>query len=257
MPVVRLVCRAVVVVVVAALAAPVTTLHAAHPLIGEDTGTQGRGNFELELGTQTSHAAGGARIRELDPQLSFGPLENVDLIVRPGYFWLGGQAADSAGRRRGFGATALDVKWRGVERAPWSIGTRAGFDLPTASKGLGPRQPGAHALVMLTYDEAPLLATANIAYTRAPRDADDPLQRRDQWRISAGALANVTEDVRIAGDVALAQSPRSDERRLSAVGLLGVIVRTPWHFDVDAGYQFALDRVAPSGIWLLGATLRW
>src|SRR5947209_15716981 len=123
------------------LAVSAPALRAAHPLISEDTGTQGRGKFELELGTQTTHVEGG-RVRELDPQLSYGVLDTVDAIVRPSYFWLGGPAADAAGRRHGFGATAIDVKWRAATSLPWSVGTRAGVDAPTAADGLGARQPG-------------------------------------------------------------------------------------------------------------------
>jgi hypothetical protein len=254
MPRARLPRRAAVALV--ALALHASPLHAAHPLISEDTGTQGAGKFELELGTQTSHVEG-SRVGELDPQLSYGVLDNLDAILRPSFFRLNGAAADAASRRQGFGSTALDVKWRAVERLPWSFGTRAGFDLPTASGGLGPHEPGAHALVMATYDAAPLLATANLAYTRIPRDVADELQRRDVFRVSTGALLELNEVVRLAGDVALVQAPHTDERRWSAVGLIGAIVRTPWGFDVDAGWQFPVNRPAPSSVWLLGATVRW
>ena len=41
------------------------TVHAGHPLIGEDTATQGSGGFEL------------------GPQLSYGILPQLDAILRP------------------------------------------------------------------------------------------------------------------------------------------------------------------------------
>lgn len=256
MPALRPTRRVAIPAFVAALALA-SAAHGAHPLISEDTATQGHGHIELELGTQTSHVEGAARIRELDPQLSYGARDDLDVILRPSYFRLGGAAADAAGRRSGFGATALDVKWRAAAHGSWSIGTRAGVDLPTASDGLGARQPGAHALAMATYDAAPLVATMNVAYTRLPRDATDPDQRRNVWRLSAGALLALSSTVRLAGDLALARAAETTERGWPAIAVIGLIVHTPMGFDVDAGYQLPLNRIAPSGAWLLGATLRW
>jgi len=243
---------------IAALALPfVTTLtYAAHPLISEDTGTQGTGNFELELGTGTSHVQGGDRILELDPQLSFGALDNLDLILRPSYLLLTGNAADAAGRHHGFGTTALDFKWRAPGDGPWTFGFRGCFDLPTSQGDIAAHELGDHVLAMVTYLEAPLMATANVAYTHLSHDAG-PGARRDFVRLSAGGLYNVTDVLRLAGDFAIAQSPDASERGWPAVGLVGAILTLPWGFDVDAGYQFALNRRAPSGVWLLGATLRW
>jgi len=231
-------------------------VHAAHPLISEDTGTQGSGRTELELGTTTSHVAD-ARVRELDPQLSYGALDNLDVILRPSLFWLTGSAADDAGRRHGFGTTALDVKWRAPGEGPWTFGTRGGFDLPTADAGLGAQSLGGHVLAMATYDSAPLLGTINLAYTHAARDPTVPTLRRDLVRVSAGALLGVSDAVRLAGDLALFESSDASERGWRAVGVIGAIAHLPWGFDVDAGYQFALNRRAPTGAWLLGATLRW
>jgi hypothetical protein len=234
----------------------VLVAHAAHPLISEDTGTQGSGKTELELGTATTHVAD-ARVRELDPQLSYGVLDNLDAILRPSVFWLTGSAADAAGRRHGLGSTALDVKWRAAGEGPWTFGMRGGLDLPTAQQGLGAQSVGEHVLAMATYDSEPLMGTVNLAYAHAARDPAVPLLRRDVVRASAGALLNVSEDVRLAGDLALYNSSDSTERGWLAVGVIGFIARLPWGFDVDAGYQFALNARAPTGAWLLGATVRW
>jgi hypothetical protein len=239
-----------------ALAALAFAVEAAHPLISEDTGTQGAGRTELELGTATAHVDGG-RVLELDPQLSYGALDTLDLIVRPSLFYLSGGAALAADRRQGFGTTALDVKWRAFGEAPWTFGLRGGLDLPTATVGLGPHQLGHHVLLMATYDAAPLMITTNLAYAHLPRDSEVAFVRRDLVRLSAGLLSSLSDTVRLAGDLALARAADATEHGLPAVGLLGLIVRTPVGIDVDAGYQFPLNRAAPTGVWLLGATLRW
>src|SRR4051812_15860030 len=57
-------------------------VHAAHPLATEDTGTQGEGGFEVELGWQRVREDD-VRAMEFGPQLSYGVTDNFDLIVRP------------------------------------------------------------------------------------------------------------------------------------------------------------------------------
>ena len=229
--------------------------HAAHPLISEDTGTQGTGKFELELGTETSHVQGD-RIHELDPQLSFGARDDIDLIARPTYFWLHGAAADAAGRRSGFGTTGLDFKWRAIERAPWAFGVRAGADLPTSQGGIGPHEGGGHIVAIATYEVEALMATANAAYSHLPQDVGFAA-RRDIVRFSGGALARVGDAVRIAGDLVIAQSSEALDRTWPVVGIVGFIATLPWGFDVDAGVQVPINRGAPTTQWLVGATQRW
>src|SRR5207253_1922279 len=80
-------------------------VRAAHPLISEDAFTQGAGRSELELGTATTRE-GSSRTFELDPQFSYGALQTLDVIVRPSWVALSGDAIGASGRRTGFGDTA-------------------------------------------------------------------------------------------------------------------------------------------------------
>jgi hypothetical protein len=232
-----------------------TAARAAHPLISEDSGTQGGGNFELELGTSYARDGGG-RVVELDPQLSYGVRDDVDVILRPSVFWLSGTAADDAGRRRGVGTTALDVKWRAWHGDAVSLGTRAGVDLPTASRGLGPHGVGLHAIAVATCEARGALATANLAYTRLP-DNDGDRVRQDLVRVSAAFVREAREGLRLAIETAVFQDADKTVQSWPAVVLIGAILHLPIGADVDVGYQARLNRAAPSGVWLAGLTLRW
>lgn len=70
------------------LLAVATAAHAAHPFITDDAYTQGTGKFELQLGSQyTRTDAGGVTLADFQfaPQLSYGVLDPIDLILRPTY----------------------------------------------------------------------------------------------------------------------------------------------------------------------------
>src|SRR4051794_17566714 len=104
-------------------------VHATHPLVTEDPGTQGAGNFELELGFGAFRGDPSIPGRNsiAAPQLSIGVTDDVDLIaqvVRIEQTPTGGPTII------GQGSTLLDVKWRFKETASYALGVRAGLDLP-------------------------------------------------------------------------------------------------------------------------------
>ena len=58
--------------------------HGAHPLITDDTGTQGKGKFQIEINYEFSHeSSGGLRenVHEMETVLSSGIVDTVDLVV--------------------------------------------------------------------------------------------------------------------------------------------------------------------------------
>jgi hypothetical protein len=243
-------------IVTLALAALPAAAYAAHPLTSEDTGTQGARHVELELGMSRMRADGGRTV-EVDPQLSYGVTDALDVIVRPSLFLVDGAVREAAGRSSGAGPVALDLKWRFTQAGAWSAGLRAGLDTPAIDHGLGPRQGGAHALAMVTYEQDGLLLTANAAYSRRARDdGSGSPQRRNLPRVSMAAIATASESVRLVADLAVQRSDDPDDRRWPAVLVLGTIVRVAG-VDVDLGYQARLNRAAPAGVWLAGVTLRW
>ncbi|HEX5122215.1 MAG TPA: hypothetical protein VFV97_03130, partial [Rhodanobacteraceae bacterium] len=80
---------------------------AGHPMLTEDTGTQGTGNAELELGYSWASDSGN-RSFLFQPQLSYGASPTLDVIVQPSWY-----SNDINGDSvRGAGDTNLDFKWR-------------------------------------------------------------------------------------------------------------------------------------------------
>jgi hypothetical protein len=242
-------CRYTLVATAVALALPA---YAAHPLLTEDTGTQGAGKFELEIGFADAKD-GGARASELGPQLSYGAADTLDLILRPAWLWIRGDA--TAGATQGFGDVGLDFKWRFRESGPLSFGLRAGADLPTGSddKGLGRGRVSPHAILIAAYGDEPWLLAANLAYVYDPLVGD----RRHLWGASGAAVWSATDAWRFSAEVGTVQNTIPERASWLTVARLGAIAAVTRGLDVDAGYQLRLSRAVPVRILLAGATLHW
>jgi hypothetical protein len=228
-----------------------TPAYAGHPMLSEDTGTQGKGNWELELGNEWIQSSAD-RSFLFQPQLSYGASPTLDLIVQPSWTTAEGTPG---GRVRGLGDTNLDVKWRFYGAAPWSIGIRAGLGLPTAQRGLGLPNGNVspHAILVATADLAPFAFDVNLGCSYVPGDAR---QRSDQYHFSAAATYTANERLFLVLDAAADSNPDSAPGSNQAVALLGVIYTVHPGLDVDVGYRGRLGAVGPVHQWLLGITLR-
>lgn len=233
-----------------------TALHAAHPLISEDTATQGLGKFELEIGNAWTRD-GSDRSFELGPQFSYGVLPQLDAILRP--TWLDQRSTIAGGtvHARGAGDTAADMKWRFFERDKLSLAVRAGINAPTgdADRGLGSGKPTYHGLLAASIDLAPFALHVNIGYTR---NRADPMERRDLYHASAAAVWTLDASWRVLL-LELAADTNVDNTASvrPAVARVGAIYTVKKGFDIDIGYQTRLNRAAASEVLLVGVTARW
>jgi hypothetical protein len=198
---------------------------------------------------------GEVRAFQLAPQLSWGVLETLDLILRPTWSSLRGVDAAGGGREQGIGDTTFDAKWRFVELDALSFGVRAGVDAPTGAvaRSLGAGKPSAHAQLIATLDAAPFTFDANANYTRNPL----PDQRRDLYGIALAMVWAANERTRLTAECGAATNPLAGHSTWPAVARVGAIATVTSWLDVDVGYQARLDHAAPQTVVLAGATVRW
>lgn len=227
---------------------------AAHPMLTEDPGTQGTGRFELELGQAFARGdpLQGGRGTEFGPQLSYGVLPAVDLLVRT--TWLTQTPAD-APSARGWGDSLVDLKWRFHQGESVAFAVRAGIDIPTgdAARGLSTGTVGYHAIAIAGWQFAQVNVNANAAYARVRQQG----VRGDVGAVSAAIVGPNESPWRVFLEAFAASNPDPANSRWPAAARTGLIVSANVWLDLDVGCQMRLNRSATREVWLIGATLRW
>jgi hypothetical protein len=220
-------------------------------MLSEDTATQGRRNAELELGYAWSQQDGLSAFL-FQPQLSYGISPTFDLIIQPSWTYMD---LPGRGTEKGLGDTNLDFKWRFFGADPWSLGVRAGLEVPTAHAdlGLAGHRVSPHGLLVLTADFQPLVFDANLGYSRVPEDGG---ARANLIHFSAAATYAVNERLFFVIDTAIDSNPDASRSTPPAVALLGVIYTVRPGLDLDVGYRGRINSEAPLRQLLLGITYR-
>lgn len=234
--------------------------HAAHPLLTEDTGTQGAGGFQLELTGERARdddAAPGV-LRAIRPAavLSYGIVDTADLQVGVSQLRLSLETGAGTVRDNGLSDVSVDVKWRFLERGPLSLGLKPGVTLPTgdSDRGLGSGRWTVGALGILSYEPGPLAFHSHVGY----RYNNNLLgERRALWHFSGALVWHAVDRLKLVADLAYTTNPVADGGRWMTHSVLGAIYSPTKDVDLDVGVKRGHGTAAVDLTWLVGVTLRW
>lgn len=234
--------------------------YAAHPLITEDTGTQGARNFQLEL-TQDygRNKSTGTKTHEhsFSAVLSYGLTDNLDAILTLPYehstAWSGGTKT----KVHGFSDMEIAAKWRFHDEGPLSLALRPSLSLPTANdnKGLSSEHMIPSMFGVMTYATEPWAFHLHLGYTRNFHDG--PGQRHHIYHASAAAEYHVGETARLVADISTETNPDRTGPRNAGSIVFGLIYSITPDLDFDIGYRKGLTDAAADHAWLTGLTIRF
>lgn len=252
---------------------PSSSSWAEHPFITDDTGTQGKGNWQLELQgdfLRDDRTAGSVerkdRVNAYSSVLSYGILGNLDVQIGIGYLSArttanGVTIADESG----MADSTVELKWRFYETDDFSLGLKPVITLPTGNedRGLGSGKTSWGVSLLATRVAGPWTFLGNVAYFRArfkdPQTAAE--SRSDLWRVSGGAAYALTGEVKLVGELGLRSNKSRDDAFLpdgtSQFGMLGVIYSPTGKVDLDVGFRRNFNQAESLDTWLVGATFRW
>jgi len=256
---------------------PSSLVWAAHPFITDDTGTQGTGNWQLELqyeyGRNDATAdAGAGPVRQeskaatFTSVLTYGLLENLDLAL--GLNRLNQHTTENGAVTEdssGMGDSTIELKWRFYDANGLSFALKPGVLLPTGdeNKGLGSGKTSWGLNFITTLETKPWAFYGNIAYGhvryRLPQDED--ANRSDLWRVSAGSAYTARDDLRLVGELGVRTNPAKNDPFLPGstgrFAMIGLIYSPTDKTDLDIGFRKGLNDAEPDWTFLAGATFRW
>jgi hypothetical protein len=237
---------------------------AAHPLITDDTGTLGKGKFQLEINGQYDtdrETNDGVYVKSTGGQaaavLSYGVIDGVDLIVGLPYLW---NKVKEDGvvtyNDRGFSDTTLDAKWRVFEKDGISLALKQGFSFPTGrdNRGLGSGKIGSHTFIILTEERGPLAFHLNLGYIWNDNTVDE---RVELWHASIATTYEIVKGLKLAVDTGTARTREKGSERHPVYILGGVIFSPSANFDIDLGVKTGLNKAETDLSYMAGITLRF
>jgi hypothetical protein len=236
---------------------------AAHPLLTDDTGTQGKGKFQIEtsgtwLNDKTS--ASGVDSKEVSSfatvVLAAGVAETMDLTVAVPYVWTKMTEAGDVTKQNGITDTVVEVKWRFFEKEKLCLGFKPGIVIPTGDdeKGLGTGHYGYTAFLLSTYDAEQWAFDANLGYLHLENRAEELVNR---WFASIASRFKMTEHWKLVGEVGAARNPDRTDDSKPAFAQLGVIYSPTESLDLSAGYVHGLNDAEIDHAVRAGVTLRF
>lgn len=233
---------------------------AAHPLITDDAGTQGKGKLQIEvngeIGIDEEDAAGIAvkeRVVKAATIVSFGLAETVDAVVGAPYQWVavkedGVTTSDVAGA----GDVMLELKWRFYEKDGLSIAVKPGVSVPTGDeqKGLGAGKYGFSTHLIATQEMEPWVFHLNLGYIRNNNRADE---RENLYHVSLATEYRIKDAVRIVANIGQDHNPDRTTDRKPVFALAGVIYSIFKDMDIDIGFKAGItdpetDRTVLAGM---------
>ena len=248
---------------------PAVTSFAAHPLVTDDTGTQGKGKFQLEVNSEFTYekeTEAGVTKKETGTQvataLSYGVTDNVDVVLGMPNQWKK-SSEDSAVTSDASGVSdmSIEVKWRFFDKEGLSFDLKPGITLPTGdeNKGLGNGRASYSLNLITTKKVEPWAFHLNLKNTvnEYKLQADKDAKRRDIWHVSLASEVELIKNLRVVGNVGVERNQGKTKRTHPAFILGGVIYSIAENFDIDLGIKRGLNKPAIDYSILAGITLRF
>jgi hypothetical protein len=234
-----------------------TVSYAAHPLITDDTGTQGKGKFQLELNSEFSHEDEDGATEdafEFASIFSYGLTDSVDVVLGIPYQFIRLKEDGQKHSENGLSDISLELKWRFHEKDGLSFALKPGMTLPTGDddKGLGAGKATYSAFFITTKEIAPWAFHLNLGYIRNENKADE---RKNLWHASVAAGYGITEKLTLVGNIGFERNADRNVNTNPAFVLGGLVYSISENLDIDFGVKGGLNK--PEADYSVLAGLAW
>mgnify|MGYP000252833323 CR=1 FL=1 len=226
-----------------------TSAFAAHPLITDDTGTQGKGRFQLEVNSEVNYdkeSEAGVKTKttggEVGTIISYGIIDNVDIVLGVPYQWFKvKEDGETISREKGISDISLELKWRFYERDGWSFALKPGVTFPAGNekKDLGTGRVTYSIFFITTKEIEPLAFHLNLGYMRNENKLDE---RKDMWHFSLASEVKLIKNLKVVANIGAGRNPERVSHKHPAFILGGLIYSVVENFDIDIGIKGGLNK---------------
>lgn len=243
---------------IAIIACP-SILFAAHPLITDDTGTQGKGKLQIESNYEYGvDKDGGDEFKSgvLNNTISFGISENVDGVFSLPYMWW----KDGANNLKQSGISDISVqlkyKFYENEKNGVSFGIKPGFSIPSGDekKGLGSGRMGYSGCFIVSKEFNSSGFHLNLGYSRNENKLDE---KKDIYNASIAGFIRIKNNLNIVWDIGTRTNTDKGADNNPAYAIMGFIYSLLDNFDIDAGVKRGITSSETDWTYLFGLTWRY
>lgn len=271
--------RSLITVICLGVSGAFSDLQALHPLVTEDTATQGKKATEIEIGYEYTHDRAIRKIREgreffespldgtlsldrvharvegnqLSLGLSYGIMDTMDIALSCPYrhshtrenrilYQDPAQVMNFSDRATtaGLGDPTTAVKWRVYESVLLSFAFKIGLQLPIGDEDRG---LGAGKLGAFGYGIATLDLTPVLLHVNAGyiRNQNRLNEREDLWHASLALECRLVRDrLCFVGNVSMDRNRSKRSKVMDTAILAGLIVTPQIGVDIDLGFKYSL-----------------
>jgi len=231
--------------------------YAAHPLITDDTGTQGRGKFQIELNSEFAHEdEDGAKADtfQFATIFSYGVSDSVDVVLGVPYQHIRLKEDGQKDAQSGLSDISLELKWRFYEKDGLSFALKPGITLPTGDyeKGLGAGKFTYSVFFITTKEIEPWAFHLNLGYIRNENKVDE---RENLWHASLAGEIEALKDLKIVGNIGVEGNTDRTVDTHPVFVLGGIIYSISENLDIDFGIKGGLNK--PETDYAVLAGLAW
>ncbi len=242
-----------------------TAAFAGHPLVTDDTATQGKSHGQVECGLALFYDKDSAdewtTVKKdggyLNLAVTVGLFDTVDAVVQLPYAWYSVKENDNfIGREDGILDFTFDVKWRLFEKDGWSLAVKPGISFPTGDddRGLGVGHMSYRFFLIGTREWAPYAFHVNAGYARSENAFE---ANKDLWHASAAFEVKIMESLKLMANAGIARNPDPISENHPAFLLVGAAYAVSERITLDAGVKYGLSDTEINWTGLAGLTIRF
>ncbi len=232
---------------------------AAHPLVTDDTGTQGKGKFQVELNYEfdREHTDGvRENLHDISTVVSFGIIDSLDFVVGLPYQFISTKERGVKTDEDGIADMSLELKWRFFECEGLSLALKPGLSIPTGDddKALGAGKVGGGIQFIATQEIDPFAIHFNAGYGRNETTVEE---ETDIWNVSLAAEVEAAKWLRVVGNVGAERNTDTEDDTPAVFILGGVIIPITENLDIDFGVKGGLTEPEADYALLAGLAFRF